>query len=99
MTVYYAAMHEASSIQRARLPRPWASGRPPSATVCSVPAQRARRPSGTERDLQRLARQSAKQVARPSDLLSHGPEAYGLRGQLWTRSPIAADELEPCGYL
>jgi transposase len=35
-------------------------------------------------------RLSAKQLARLPALLHRGPEAYGFRGELWTRSRIAA---------
>src|SRR5918996_1815824 len=35
-------------------------------------------------------RLSGEQLGQLSDLLRHGPEAYGFRGQLWTRGRIAA---------
>jgi transposase len=35
-------------------------------------------------------RLSADQLARLPELLHHGAEAYGFRGQVWTRSRIAA---------
>jgi transposase len=35
-------------------------------------------------------RLSAEQLARLPALLHRGPEAYGFRGELWTRSRIAA---------
>ena len=35
-------------------------------------------------------RLSAEQLARLPELLQRGPEAYGLRGELWTRRRIAA---------
>src|ERR671914_786344 len=35
-------------------------------------------------------RLSAEQLARLPELLHRGPEAYGFRGQLWTRGRIAA---------
>jgi transposase len=41
-------------------------------------------PSGAPRRL------TPKQLARLPDLLHHGPEAYGFRGQVWTRQRVAA---------
>jgi transposase len=43
-----------------------------------------RSPPGARRRL------TAEQFARLPDLLHRGPEAYGFRGQLWTRGRIAA---------
>jgi transposase len=47
-------------------------------------ALRHRRPPGAR------CRLTAAQLARLPALLQHGPEAYGFRGQLWTRGRIAA---------
>ena len=47
-------------------------------------ALRHRPPPGAPRRL------SAEQLAQPPALLHRGPEAYGFRGQLWTRGRIAA---------
>jgi len=47
------------------------------------PALRHRPPSGAPRRL------AAAQLARLPDLLHRGPEAYGFRGQVWTRSRVA----------
>jgi transposase len=47
-------------------------------------ALRRRSPPGAPRRL------SAEQFARLPALLHRGPEAYGFRGELWTRSRIAA---------
>jgi transposase len=41
-------------------------------------------PSGAPRRL------AAAQLARLPDLLDRGPEAYGFRGQVWTRGRVAA---------
>jgi transposase len=41
-------------------------------------------PSGAPRRL------AAEQLARLPDLLHRGPEAYGFRGQVWTRGRVAA---------
>jgi transposase len=48
------------------------------------PALRHRSPRGAPRRL------SAGQLAQLPGLLERGPEAYGFRGQLWTRGRIAA---------
>jgi transposase len=48
-----------------------------------VPALRHRRPPGAPRRL------AAEQLARLPALLRRGPEAYGCRGQVWTRKRIA----------
>jgi transposase len=47
-------------------------------------ALRHRPPSGAPRRL------AAAQLARLPDLLHRGPEAYGFRGQVWTRGRVAA---------
>ena len=47
-------------------------------------ALRQRPPPGAPRRL------SAEQLAQRPELLHRGPEAYGFRGQLWTRGRIAA---------
>jgi transposase len=47
-------------------------------------ALRHRAPPGAPRRL------SAEQLARLPELLRRGPEAYGFRGELWTRGRIAA---------
>jgi transposase len=47
-------------------------------------ALRHRPPPGAPRRL------SAEQLAQLPELLHRGPEAYGFRGQLWTRGRIAA---------
>jgi transposase len=47
-------------------------------------ALRHRPPPGAPRRL------SAAQLAQLPELLARGPEAYGFRGQLWTRGRIAA---------
>ena len=46
-------------------------------------ALRHRPPSGAPRRL------AAAQLARLPDLLHRGPEAYGFRGQVWTRGRVA----------
>ena len=48
------------------------------------PALRHHPPSGAPRRL------AAAQLARLPDLLHRGPEAYGFRGQVWTRGRVAA---------
>src|SRR5918992_4346096 len=47
-------------------------------------ALRRRPPPGAPRRL------SAEQLARLPELLHRGPPAYGFRGELWTRSRVAA---------
>jgi transposase len=47
-------------------------------------ALRHRSPPGASRRL------STEQLARLPELLRQGPSAYGFRGELWTRSRIAA---------
>jgi transposase len=47
-------------------------------------ALRHRPPAGAPRRL------AAEQLARLPDLLHRGPEAYGFRGQVWTRGRVAA---------
>jgi transposase len=46
-------------------------------------ALRHRRPPGAHRRI------TAEQLARLPTLLHQGPEAYGFRGEVWTRSRIA----------
>ena len=48
-----------------------------------VPALRHRRPPGAPRRL------ATEQLARLPALLRRGPEAYGFRGQVWTRQRLA----------
>jgi transposase len=55
------------------------------------PALRHRSPRGAPRRL------SAGQLAQLPGLLERGPEAYGFRGQLWTRGRIAAVIQLACG--
>jgi transposase len=56
-----------------------------------IPALRHRPSPGAPRRL------SAEQFARLPELLRRGPEAYGFRGQVWTRTRIAAVIRLECG--
>ena len=70
-------------------PRPWGSAPPPSASGSSGPAKTARRPYTSGLPPGAPRRLAPEQLARLPALLRRGPEAYGFRGQLWTRKRVA----------